>query len=300
MKISVLTPTYNRAKLLKDLYKSLVENSKYNIKIEWLIMDDGSTDDTKKTVEGFKNVNNLEIKYYYEENSGKMKAINKLVEFSTGDLIAECDSDDYFTNDAIKTIAEAYENNKDRLEDIYGFCFLKFDKNGNNMGEKFNQEKTTMFDLYFKEGEDGEKALVFIAEVRKKYKHRIELDEKFVTEARLFHEMDLKYKMLCVNKKIMICEYQQEGYTKNIMEQFKKYPYGYYEYFKEILERDMTEVIFNKRIYVIKHYLLFAKLTGKKNNIKNIKETRNKLLYAFLYLPALCKMKLKGIKKIDK
>ena len=78
-KISVLTPTYNRANLLPKLYKSLVENSKYQAEIEWLIMDDGSTDDTKVVVEKFKKENKLEIKYFYQQNQGKMVAINKLV-----------------------------------------------------------------------------------------------------------------------------------------------------------------------------------------------------------------------------
>ena len=260
MKISVLTPTFDRGKLLKNLYNSLVENSKYNIQIEWLIMDDGSTDDTKNIVENFERVDNLEIKYYYQENSGKMTAINKLVESASGDLIVDCDSDDYFTNDAFKIINETYENNKDNLEGIYGFCYLKYDSNGKNMGDNFKKEKTTMFDLYFKEGETGEKALVFISEIRKKYKHKLEHGEKFVTEARLYHEMDLKYQMICENNPIMICEYQQEGYTNNIMDQFKNNPYGYYEYFKEILQHDMKNVTFKKRLYTIKHYILFEYL----------------------------------------
>lgn len=274
MKISVLTPTYNRAKLLKNLYNSLIDNSKYDMQVEWLIMDDGSTDDTKKVIESFKEKANLEIKYMYQENSGKMTAINRLVEIATGDLIVDCDSDDYFTNDAFKIIKETYDRNKANLSDIYGFCYLKYDTNGNNMGNSFKKEKTTMFDLYFKEGETGEKALVFIAEVRKKYKHKLEHGEKFVTEARLYHEMDLKYKMICENYPIMICEYQQEGYTKNIIEQFKQNPYGYYEYFKEILKRDMKGVTYNKRIYAIKHLLYFGYLTKVKKIV-----TRQNILY---------------------
>ena len=51
MKISILTPTYNRAELLKRLYESIIQNSEYNIQIEWLIMDDGSTDDTKQLIQ---------------------------------------------------------------------------------------------------------------------------------------------------------------------------------------------------------------------------------------------------------
>ena len=158
------------------------------------------------------------------------------------------------------------------------------------MGNSFKKEKTTMFDLYFKEGETGEKALVFIAEVRKKYKHKLEHGEKFVTEARLYHEMDLKYKMICENYPIMICEYQQEGYTKNIIEQFKQNPYGYYEYFKEIFELNMKGVKRSKRLYVIKHYILFSYLTKQYNSSK-IKSIKNRLLYYLLFIPGVLKSK---------
>ena len=116
MKVSVLTATYNRASFLDKLYNSLLKNSDYGISIEWLIMDDGSVDDTKNIVDRFKEnikekeIKNLEIKYFYQENQGKMVAINNLVEKSSGDLIVDCDSDDYFTHDAFKIIKEEYEN----------------------------------------------------------------------------------------------------------------------------------------------------------------------------------------------
>ena len=290
LKISVLTPTYNRAEFLGKLYNSLIENSKYEIQIEWLIMDDGSTDETKTVVKKLQEIEsrNLEIKYFYQENQGKMAAINKLVELSTGDLIADCDSDDWFTSNAFEIIIKEYEKNKDNLQDIYAFCFLKYDTNGNNMGKQFINEKTTMFDLYFKEGEDGEKAIVFLSNIRKQYKHELENGEKFVTEARMYHKMDLKYKMICVNEPIMICEYQKEGYTKNINKQFKENPYGYFEYFKEILSRNMQKVTYKKRLYVIKHYILFGYLT-KKHDKRDVKGFLNKILYCILYVPGTIK-----------
>ena len=289
MKISILTATYNRAKLLTQLYKSLKYNLKCDVDFEWLIMDDGSTDETKKIVEQFIDEKLVDIKYFYQENQGKMSAINNLVPKANGDLIIECDSDDFFTEDAFEIIKEEYEKNKDE-KDIYALCFLKYDTNGKNMGKDFKKEKTTMFDLYFKEGEDGEKALVYFSDIRKKYKYKLEHNEKFVTEARMHHEMDLNYNILCVNKAIMICEYQQEGYSKNIIEQFKKNPYGYYEYFKEILERDFSGVKFNKRLYVIKHYILFSYLT-KRYQRKDIKTFSNKLLYYILLIPGIIKSK---------
>ena len=291
MKISVLTPTYNRANLLEKLYESLIKNSKYDIEIEWLIMDDGSTDDTKIIIKKFIEENKIEIKYFEQENQGKMISINKLVEKATGDLIVDCDSDDFFTEDAFKIIKEEYEKNKDE-KDIYGLCFLKYDQNGENMGGNFKNKKTTMFDLYFKEGETGEKAIVFFSGIRKQYKHELEHNERFVTEARMYHKMDEKYKMICINKPIMICEYQKEGYTQNILKQFKENPYGYYEYFKEILEFDFSEVKFNKRLYAIKHYIMFSYLT-KQFKSDFIRSYLNKFLYHILYIPGIVKIKIK-------
>jgi len=287
MKISVLTPTFNRANLLERLYKSIIRNSKYGVDIEWLIMDDGSTDQTEDVIKKYKKEKFLNINYYYQENQGKMTAINNLVDKAKGDLIIECDSDDFFTEDAFKIINEEYEKNIDN-KTAYAMCFLKYDTNGNNMGNNFTKKETTMFDLYFKEGECGEKALVFYSNIRKKYKHKLENGEKFITEARMYHEMDLNYNILCINKCIMICEYQQEGYSKNIIKQFKENPYGYYKYFKEILERDFTRVKFSKRLYAIKHYILFSYITKQYDSSK-IKSIFNKALYYMLLIPGVIK-----------
>lgn len=292
MKISILTPTYNRGQLLKKLYNSLIENSKYEVEIEWLIMDDGSTDNTKNIINEYINENKIDIKYFYQKNQGKMTAINNLTEKATGDLILDCDSDDYLETSAIETIKKEYENHKDE-KDIYGLCFLKYDQNGKNMGNEFKKQKTTMFDLYFKEGETGEKAIVFFSNIRKKYKNELENGEKFVTEARMYHKMDEKYSMICINEPIMICEYQEDGYTKNIQNQFKENPYGYYKYFAEMFKHDMNYVSLKKRLYVIKHYILFTYLTQRKRALKNVIGKYNKVLYIILYIPGIIKARVK-------
>ncbi|MCI8654429.1 MAG: glycosyltransferase family 2 protein [Clostridia bacterium] len=288
MKISVLTGTYNRANLLGNLYNSLIANSKFGIEIEWLIMDDGSTDNTKQVVEKFIEEERIQIKYNRQENQGKMTALNNLINDASGDVVVECDSDDYFSENAFAIIEQEFKKYKDR-KDIYAICFLKYDSQGNNIGDNFKNNETTMFDLYFKEGEKGEKSLVYFTNIRKQYKYKIENNEKFGTEARLHHEMDLKYKIACCNKPIMICEYRQDGYTKNIQKIFKENPYGYYEYFKEILKRDMRGVLFNKRLYTIKHYILFSVLTNRKIELKEVKNLLNKILIILLYLPGYIK-----------
>lgn len=284
MKISILTPTYNRAKLLNKLYRSLVENAKYDVEIEWLIMDDGSIDDTSLEVEKFIKENKFDIQYYSQENKGKMAAINNLIGYATGDLIIECDSDDYFKNNAFLAIKNTFNEMDDNT---YALCYLKYDQNECNIGNLFKQKETTMFDLYFKQGEDGEKVLVYNAKIRKQFSYELENDEKFITEARMYHKMDMQYKIKCFNEPIMICEYQEEGYSKNIIEVFKKNPYGYYQYFKEIFEHNFKGVLLRKRIYTVKHYILFSVLTNHSfiENIKQVKGNINKILFIIAYLP---------------
>ena len=170
MKISVLTATYNRANLLDKLYASLLINSNNcpDVQLEWLVMDDGSTDNTKRIMEEYCKERLIDIKYFYQENQGKMTAINNLVKVATGDLIVECDSDDYFTRDAFRVVVQALQACKD-MGETYALVFLKYTKDGQNMGNNFIEDDypSTMFDLYFKNGITGEKALVYNASLMK-------------------------------------------------------------------------------------------------------------------------------------
>ena len=222
MKLSILTATFNRGDLLQRLYESIIKNLKTNIDIEWLIMDDGSNDDTEKIISNMRDENKIYIRYLKQVNQGKMAAINHLMDYVRGDLIIECDSDDYFTENAFLYLKDAYEESKYE-KDLYGLCFLKYDQNGNNIGNEFKNQKTTMFDLYFKELEDGEKAIAFFKDRRKNYSYELEGEEKFVTEARMYHKMDLYYKIKCYNEPIMICEYQKDDDILIYGETCKKY-----------------------------------------------------------------------------
>ena len=292
MKLSILTATYNRAKYLPKLYESIKNNLKYELDVEWIIVDDGSNDDTNEQVQKFIAENIISIKYYHQENSGKMVAINKAAELSEGELIVDCDSDDYFTEDSFKIIKE---NARKLLENkkLYGLVFLKKEEDGSISGKEFKlqEEVTTMFDLYFKEDICGEKVIVYNSKIRKLFLHELENGEKFITEARMYHKMDENYKLLAINKPIEQGSYIEDGYTKNINKTFKESPYGYYMYFKEILEKDMEGVIFKKRIYAIKHYILFGYLTKNKFDSSSIKDKINKVLYTILYIPGILKSK---------
>lgn len=296
MKITILTPTYNRANLLDKLYASILINSNNcsEVQVEWLIMDDGSSDNTRRVAEEYVKENIIEVRYFYQENQGKMTAINNLMKYAAGDLIIECDSDDFFTKDAFKIILNSLRECKD-LAEIYALVFLKYTTTGENMGNDFPDDNytSTMFDLYFKEGITGEKALVYNTSIRKQYEYELEHDEKFITEARLHHKMDLTHTVRCFNKPIMICEYKPDGYTKNINKLFKQAPFGYYKYFKEIFDQNLSGVTLKKRMYIYKHYILFSVLTKQKHPIRNVNGIINKLIVGVLYIPGKIATRLK-------
>lgn len=294
MKISILTATYNRSRELENLYSSLVINSNSDIDFEWLIMDDGSTDKTKIIVENFIKQNIIKIDYHYQKNKGKMDAINNLMPYVTGDIMLVCDSDDYLITGALDII----KKHKDKLlgdENVYALVFLKQTEKGKISGNKFPETnyRSDMFSLYFREKMTGEKILVFKTEIRKKFRHELEADEKFVTEARMYHKMDLDYDIIGINEAIMvISDYRKDGYTKNIKDIFKANPLGYYEYFKEILEMDLKGVSFKKKMYIYKHYILFSILAERDRAISNVSGFLNRLIVAILWIPGAIKTKM--------
>jgi len=286
MKVSILTPTYNRAELLEKLYTSLVINRNSNVEFEWLVMDDGSTDKTQALLENYVSQGIIDVKYYQQENQGKMKAINNLMEHVSGDVCFICDSDDYLATGAIDIIAQ---HSKRLLDDetVYALAFLKKTLGGKVSGKKFpeNFHRSDIFSLYFREEIGGEKIFVFDTKIRKQYKHIVEDGEYFVTEARMYHKIDLDYDVICINEAIEVGDYRQDGYSHNITKVFLDNPKGYYMYFKEILDMDLAGVTFKKKLYIYKHYILFSVLSKRKGAIRNVTGVINKIIITFLWIP---------------
>ena len=106
-KITVFTPTYNRAYIIEDLYRSLQRQTYRDF--EWLVVDDGSADNTKELFERWQQeYNPFPIRYVRQENGGKCRAINRGLELAEGRLFLNVDSDDYLTDDAIEKILSCY------------------------------------------------------------------------------------------------------------------------------------------------------------------------------------------------
>ena len=102
IKITIFTPTYNRDYIIINLYKSLLIQTLKDF--EWLIIDDGSTDNTELLVSSFIKDNKINIRYIKQQNGGKHRAINKALEEAKGELFFIVDSDDQLVDNAIERI----------------------------------------------------------------------------------------------------------------------------------------------------------------------------------------------------
>ena len=235
MKITVFTPTYNRAYILETLYRSIQRQTFRDF--EWLIIDDGSTDNTEELVAGWKKEGKgFPIRYYKQSNGGKCRAINKALDLAEGELFFTIDSDDYLADDALEKVASwtADLPGKEKYCGVAGNC-----------GTGLNETPNTLFDDEYYEGTlldryinvDGERACVFFTETHKKYKYPGFEDEKFMTEAvawnRMAHDGLL---MRFYDDVIWIYEYQEDGLTKAGNQLFLRNPQGYALWLREKAE----------------------------------------------------------------
>lgn len=231
-RITVFTPTYNRAYIIGNLYESLKRQSFTDF--EWLVVDDGSSDNTKELFDKWMQEDNpFEVRYFYKPNGGKHRAINKGLELANGELFFTVDSDDYLTYDALEKII-GWEKNlpKDKK-----YCGL-----AGNLGTSATETPNKMFEAEFVDGTalnrydvvDGERALVFYTEVHRKYLYPEFDGENFMTEAVVWNRMaNDGYKVRFYNDIIWIFEYLEDGLTKAGSSVFINNPMGYGLWLKE-------------------------------------------------------------------
>ena len=110
--ITVITPTYNRCNTLYRVYNSLLSQTYKDF--EWLVIDDGSTDDTKELIQGYIEEDKINIRYYYQENRGKHIALNTAMKLVDSEYITVIDSDDEFVSNAFEVFISYWNNIEDK------------------------------------------------------------------------------------------------------------------------------------------------------------------------------------------
>ena len=220
--ISILTPTYNRGKLLLPLYESL-KNLTFE-DFEWLIVDDGSEDDTEQYALSWiaHNIENAEfpIRYIKKSNGGKHTAINRGVREANGELILILDSDDTLPEDSLATIAQYYEQCKG-YKDCAGVCGLMAHHDGQLIGTGFPKEpmyESALQFRYAKKGNvTGDLLEVYKTSVMREFPFPEIENEKFCPESLVWNRIANKYKLFCFNKVVYYRDYLEGGLTSKIV-----------------------------------------------------------------------------------
>lgn len=264
IKITIFTPTYNRREKLKRCYNSLVNQT--NKSFEWIIVDDGSVDNTDELVNLWITENKIDLKYFKQENSGKMIAHNKGVQNALGNIFVCLDSDDYLKENTVEEILKVW-NEIDNSKCV-GIVSLKIFENYKPVGTTMpnNLKYSTLMDLYTKYKFRGDTMLVYRTELLKKYLFPNVDGEKFIPEPYVYDQIDLEGPLYILNEGFYICEYLEDGYSANISKVIRKNPKSYTMFAKQRM--DIVKGFYQK-LKASSQYVLGCWLSCQKNILKN-------------------------------
>ena len=223
--LTVFTPTYNRAHTLVRTYESLCRQTCKNF--EWLIIDDGSTDNTAELVKSWVQEGKISIRYIFQENQGMHGAHNTAYKNINTELNTCVDSDDYMLDDAVEKICAFWK--KYGSEKYAGIVSLDQTVDGMIIGTCFPSDlkETTLYGFYERGGK-GDKKLVYRTEVINQYpEYPIFEGERYVGLAYKYMLIDQSYKLLILNEPLVIVEYQSDGSSQNMYRQYWMNPRGF-------------------------------------------------------------------------
>ena len=296
--ITVFTPTYNRGNLLNRLYQSLCKQK--NKEFEWIIVDDGSTDETSCVIKMIQDKHACEdfpIHYYKKENGGKHTAVNMGVQKANGELFFIADSDDILPSNALQTVAEVWEQTK-YDNSIGGICGLDGDINdGSIIGTGFPKEvhllnielsnhinigyiDATTRDVRFKLKVDGDMKEVFRTSVLREFPFPEIRGERFCPEVLIWNRIASKYKLRHIHNIIYLVEYQQEGITSAITRSRMDSPIATTMTYAEMLRYDIPLKIKIKS--AINYWRFYFCLSIEKRRQDKVKLAL--IWYMFLFL----------------
>lgn len=291
MEITFVTCTYNRSHTLQRLFNSILVQVE-NFKIQWLIIDDGSTDNTRSLVENFIKLSNcnFSIDYIYKPNSGKQNTINYSYKFIKYYWTCIIDSDDWLHPDFIKSLKTDIEvHNVKNKNNISTIIYNSIDINGLVIGTRFPFDSyvSKPYVYYNKHNIRGDKFDIFKSSVLKKFQFPVYAGESFISEGVVWNRIHKEYDALFINKGLQIVEYQNEGYTVDTKKNRIANPNGAmlvnYEGF-------LLPVPFKRKIRYLINFFRFKFHSNKKYNDTDLKlilpKNKYLVIYPFFYFLA--------------
>ena len=292
--VSVVTPTYNRANTLPRLYKSLAAQT--NLNFEWVVVDDGSYDDTRELIAKLKNEAPFPVHYFYKENGGAHTARNLGAQKAKGYLILNMDSDDTMPPDVVEFGLKTWG----KLEDSENYAMINgrsVYENGELVGKKFpsrmnllpaRKQKRLMRNKHY-----NECCEFYNAKIWKEHPCPESNEIKFVVEGTVLFKLRAKYKVYYVDKAFRIYYLGQENQlTKQgpVYETLNPAYLFYLELFNHIFSIDDSFTVYEKCNYMIR--LIYAAVrvgTSLREIRADLNKSADYIWAALLYLPVkLC------------
>lgn len=240
IKVTIFTPTYNRANTLPRLYESL--HMQTNKNFEWLVINDGSTDETDALFyQWLQKEKTFPIHYYKVKNGGKNRAVNQGVQIAKGEYFFIVDSDDFLLPNAVSCILDCFTYLTNDSNFI-GISTIRMKLDGQPInGKPLIDERIGYVDCSnIERGKynlKADMAEVFFTDKLKRYPFPVWKKEKFTPEAVIWDRMALDgYKLRWFNKMIYVCDYQQGGLSDNTWQLLRDNPMGYAMLFNVRLE----------------------------------------------------------------
>jgi glycosyltransferase involved in cell wall biosynthesis len=268
--LTVFTPTFNRAYTLHLCYESLKRQTCTDF--EWLIIDDGSTDETKDLVDGWIEEGSIPIRYFYQKNQGMHGAHNTAYKLIETEINVCIDSDDYMPDDAVGKIVYAW--NRNRSEKYAGIVGLDASPTGEVIGTRMpeNVRESTLSNLYGKHNVKGDKKLVYRTELTKKVPpYPVFQGEKYCPLSYKYILIDQICPLLVLNEILCHVEYLEDGSSMNIIKQYKRNPRGF-SFFRKVAMRYAPT--YKDRFRESIHYVSSNIMS---RNTKYLKESPSKL-----------------------
>lgn len=251
--LTIFTPTYNRAHTLVRTYQSLCDQSCKDF--EWLVIDDGSTDNTKEAVTRWINEADFKIRYIYKENGGLYTGYNTAYANIETELNVCIDSDDYMPNDAVELILshwERYGNKK-----YAGIIGLDFDHNTNKPIGGYLPNKLTevyLLDLSTQKIHFGDTKQVMRTDLMKQFSPLEGFPgEKCLNPYAMLIQACDDYPLLVINKNLCYVEYQNNGMSRNIYKQYFNSPRSFA--LSRTIEMKLKRATFKHKIKSSIHYV---------------------------------------------
>ncbi len=252
--LTIFTPTYNRAHTLSRTYDSLCRQTCKDF--EWMVIDDGSTDDTRTLIQGFRNEGRLPVHYIYKENGGLYTGYNTAYANIGTELCVCIDSDDYMPDNAVELILKAWrERGSDKYAGIVGLDYSVSD--GKPIGGQFpdSLDECYFLDLYTYNIHRGDTKQVMRTGLMKEVAPQVGFpDEKNFNPVYMLLQVCDRYPLLVLNENLCWVEYQKvDSMSKNMFRQYVDSPHSFAK--MRLLEMQLKHNTFANKVRSATHYV---------------------------------------------